>query len=113
MSSAPDHIGYGPVSMSNPVTAETLTGDRVVTFADGNILRLDPGGSARDLTLPAEAASAGVVYEIINAANAAENLVIKDDGGATIGTLNQNEAGKVVCDGAAWSLLYVVTIALS
>ena len=71
MSSAPDHIGYGPVSMSNPVTAETLTGDRVVTFADGNILRLDPGGSARDLTLPAEAESAGAGEEVAEAVDEA------------------------------------------
>lgn len=113
MPSAPDHIGYGPVSMSNPVTSETLTGNRTVTFADGNVLRFDPGGAARDVTMPAEAEAAGVVYKVINAASAAENLVIKDDGGSTIATLNQNEMGEIVCDGSAWSLLYVATIALS
>jgi hypothetical protein len=113
MPSAPDHIGYGPVSMSNAVTNETLSGARTVTFADANILRLDPGGSARDVILPAEADSAGVVYEIINAASGAENLVIKDDGASTIGTINQNEMCKVACDGSAWSLLYVSAIALS
>jgi hypothetical protein len=113
MPSAPDHIGYGPVSMSNAVTNETLSGARTVTFADANILRLDPGGAARDVTLPAEANSAGVVYKIINAADAAENLVIKDDGASTVATINQNEMCEVACDGSAWSLLYVATIALS
>lgn len=113
MPSAPDHIGYGPVSMSNPVTNETLTGNRTVTFADANVLRLDPGGAARDVTMPAEADCGGMIYEIINAADAAENLVIKNDGGSTIATVNQNEMCKIVCDGSAWSLLYVATIALS
>lgn len=113
MPSAPDHIGYGPVSMSNPVTNETLTGDRTVTFSDANVLRFDPGGAARDVTMPAEADCGGMIYKIINAADAAENLVIKDDGGSTIATLNQNEMGEIVCDGSAWSLLYVATIALS
>ena len=113
MSSAPDHIGYGPVSMSNAVTNETLTGDRVVTFSDANILRFDPGGSARDVTLPAEADCAGVVYEIINAANASENLVIKNDAAATVATINQNERAKLSCDGTTWTLLYVATIALT
>jgi len=113
MSSAPDHIGYGPVSMSNAMTAETLSGARTVTFSDANILRLNPNGAHKDITLPAENDCAGVVYEVINAATSAHNLVIKNDAAATVATINQNEAAKLSCDGTTWTLLYVMTIALS
>ena len=73
---------------------ESLTGTKVIADSDAMILKMDPAGSARDVTLPAEAevTPSGRMYWIINAADAAENLVIKDDGGATIATANQNES---------------------
>jgi hypothetical protein len=113
MSSATFHAGYAPVAYSNLVTVETLTGARVVTFADGNVLKLDPGGSGRDVTLPAEAESAGLRYMIINAASGAEDLTVKDDAAATVGTVSQNEMAEFSCDGTTWTLLYIATIALS
>ena len=100
---------------------ETLAGDKTIADADAMILKMDPGGSARDVTLPAEAdvSPAGRLYWIINAADAAENLVIKDDGGSTIATANQNEsavvynAGKSGGTESSWVLVAVVAIALS
>ena len=85
------------------------------------ILKMDPGGSARDVTLPAEAdvTPSGRMYWIINAADASENLVIKDDSGATIATANQNEsalvynAGKSAGVESSWVLVAIVDIKLS
>lgn len=88
----------------------TLGGNLTLTKGHRQILGLDPGGSARDVTLPAENISKDFWFLIVNRADAAENLVVKDDGGATIATLNQNEAGGFWCDGTAW---YLVTGVLS
>jgi hypothetical protein len=74
---------------------ETLSGDKTIADADAMVLKLDPGGSARDVTLPAEGnvSAGGRFYLIVNAADAAENLVVKDDGAATIGTVGQDKIG--------------------
>jgi hypothetical protein len=100
---------------------ETLSGDKTIADADAMILKMDPGGSDRDVTLPAEAdvSPAGRLYWIINAADAAENLVIKNDAGGTIATANQNEsvvvynAGQSAGVESSWVLVAVVAIALS
>lgn len=98
---------------ANVVNAETLAGNKTLTEDDAEYQRLDPGGASRDVTLPAEASSKGKRFHILNAADAVENLVVKDDGAATIVTLNQNEAAVVVCDGAAWRHMGVQSIALT
>ena len=85
------------------------------------ILKMDPGGSARDVTLPAEAsvAPSGQMFWIVNAADASENLVVKDDGAATIATINQNESAVLYNAGqsggteSSWVLIAVIAIALS
>ncbi len=100
---------------------ETLAGNKTITAADAMILKLDPAGSARDVVLPAEASigAHGQMFWIINAADAAENLAVKNDNGDTIGTANQNESVVVYNAGAqdgvesAWVLVAVVAIALS
>lgn len=92
---------------------ETLAANKTLIGKDSRHQRLDPGGSARDVTLPAEATSKGLVFEILNTADAAENLVVKDDGASTIVTISQNEKATVVCDGTAWVHMGIITIALS
>jgi hypothetical protein len=77
------------------------------------IIKLDPGGAHRDVTLDALATSEGLYRRIVNAADAAENLVCKNVAGDTIGTINQNEQGEFYCDGATWSLIAISSIALS
>ncbi len=91
----------------------TLTGNDTLTVTSTYYQKLDPGGSARDVTLPAVADSTNLDFMIVNAADAAENLVVKNAGGSTIGTINQNEAGIFSCDGSSWVLINVMTIALS
>lgn len=92
---------------------ETLSGALTLTPAYPSLLKLDPGGASRNVTLEAEADCNGAARFFVNAADAAENLVIKDDGGSTIVTINQNEGAIVYCDGTSWLLFCVLTIALS
>lgn len=88
----------------------TASGNVTLTTDSAHVQRIDPGGSARDVTLPTGAA--GMWYLIVNTADAAENLVVKAAGGTpTVVTLNQNEAALVVHNGTAWATGGVVTIA--
>lgn len=115
---AADAYGVGDTLSANErvpggVYLATLTGNIALDATYPRLCKLDPGGSARDVTLDAVATAEGLVRVIVNAADAAENLVLKNVGGSTIGTVNQNELGVFYCDGSTWALLYVQTIALS
>ena len=103
------HVCFGRYAGAGITLAANLT----LTAGYTNFLRIDPGGSARDVTLPAEATSEGMAFRILNTADAAENLVVKDDGGSTIVTISQNEAAWVVCDGTSWNHMGIESIALS
>ena len=115
---AADSYGVGDTLAANEripggVYLATLTGNIALDATYPRVCKLDPGGSARDVTLDAVAPAEGLVRTIVNGADAAENLVCKNVGGSTIGTVNQNELGVFYCDGSTWALLYVQTIALS
>lgn len=84
---------------------ETLAANRTITAAEAassNVFAFDCGGSARTLTLPAEATSTGYVFFISNTSDAAEILTIADDAAGTVCTPTQNEDAVVWCDGVAW-----------
>ena len=49
----------------------------------------------------------------MNAADAGENLVVKNVAGDTIGTINQNEQGEFIHEAGVWTLVAISTIALS
>ncbi len=83
---------------------ETLAGNRTLTVAEieqYQAFSFDPAG-ARDLTLPAEEACAGVVLMISNKADAAEVITVKNDAGTAIVTPTQSEACLLWCDGTGW-----------
>ena len=82
----------------------TLTGALILDATSANFLRIDPGGSARNVTLPAEESSEGLFFRIYNIADASEALTVKNDGGDTIETFAQAEHGLVGCDGTAWKI---------
>jgi hypothetical protein len=89
----------------------TLTGHiTLVGPSSAKFQKLNPGGSNRNVTLPAEEISEGLSYRITN--SGAENLVIKDDAAVEIVTLNMNEATWVVCSATAWVHMGIETIAL-
>ena len=110
---AADAVGVGTFDLVGAAYSATLSGNLTVTVKHPMILKLDPGGASRDVTLEAEAGCPGRVRWIVNAADADEDVVLKNDGGSTIVTIDQNESAVVYCDGTAWSLIAVVAIALS
>lgn len=60
------------------------------------LLTLDPGGAGRTVLLPPE--EEGLTFVIINAADAAEDLTVKEDSGTTtIATVSQAESALLVC----------------
>jgi hypothetical protein len=84
------------------VEAVTLSGARTLNAKDANILFLNPDGANRNITLPAEETSDGLFFIIKSEAATAFNLVILDDAGSTIVTINQDEWAIVACDGTTW-----------
>ncbi len=85
------------------VAARTLTGNVTCSAGTETICFWDPGGASRDVTLTAEETSDGLFHIFVNEADAAENLVIKNDAGGTVVTINQNEWAIVACSGTAWA----------
>lgn len=84
---------------------EVLGADRVLTQAevdDNNVFTFDPGGSARNLDLPAEADCTGIALFIHNSADNPEIITIRDDGAGTVCTPTEGESAYVFCDGVSW-----------
>jgi len=83
---------------------ETLAAAKTLVVGDPTVLSYDPGGSSRNVTLPAEASSMAKLFIIVNdSSGAGENLVVKSDGGTTIGTVADGEMGLFICDGTQWA----------
>jgi hypothetical protein len=103
----------------NGFQAITMTGNLDVSAVPGRyaqVLKLDPGGSARDLTLWDADETAGLMLRLINGADAAETITVKEstaDGGSTIETIEQNTEIELFSDGSAWSFVLKRTIALT
>lgn len=86
-------------------TAETLTGNRTLSLAEAKfygIWSFDPGGSGRNLTLPATADAPGEILMVTNLADAAETITVKD-GSTTICTIAQNQCALLFSTGATWA----------
>lgn len=81
---------------------EKLGDDKTITVDFPPVLILDPDGSSRDVTLPAEDDSEGLCFFILNDGAGVEPLVVKDDGGSTILTSAFPENMFVYCDGTKW-----------
>lgn len=120
LNSASAHLilPYGLIAIKGGLKVLTMSGNITVDDTYPSLLKLDPNGSARDVTLEGSAAtdtaSNGVFRWIVNAADAAENLVVKDGAGSTIATINQNEEAIFFHDSdGGWVLFRVATIALS
>lgn len=85
----------------------TLTGTKTLTDADFIMQFLDPGGAGRNVLLPPEA-NTNHTFWIVNKADAAETLTVKDDSAATtIGTVAQGETKMFTSNGLAWVMLTV------
>ena len=88
---------------------ETLGGAKKLTPQDAQFQLLDPGGSSRNVDLPAEEASQGLFFVIKNTADATENLVVRNDNGDTKETLAEDKWGIFVCDGTSWETMGVLS----
>lgn len=95
----------------NGVYSGTLAGNVTLTKRSPQLLKLDPGGAGRDVTLPA--VENGLWFEIANAADAAETLTVKNAAGSTIVAIPQNRKARVACTTSAWIHMGIETIALS
>lgn len=83
---------------------ETLADTLALADTDPALQYLDPGGAARDVTLPAEG-NANHLFVIVNTADAAETITVKDDGANTIGTVAQGEVKIFVSNSVAWKVV--------
>ncbi len=123
------HDGYGsaPGPRAGSVTNKhalgtiTLAGNLTLTDEYRSVLRIDPDGSHRDVTLGSTTHIPGRYFRIINTAGGVENLVVKNADGDTIATINQNEQGEffyaaeleAASDADNWVLICITAIALS
>jgi hypothetical protein len=82
---------------------ETLAANKTLTDSSSPIQSLDPGGAARDITLPAEAAT-NPYFIIYNAGSGGDDLTVKNDSPATIATIADGEMLSFVSDGVSWRL---------
>lgn len=86
---------------------ETLTGTKALAASDDFLQVLDPDG-ARTVELPPEAE--GLHYVIVNEADMAEDITVKEDAGSTtIATVSQGETGAFWCDGTTWHAIVAST----
>lgn len=98
------------------LTVETLSGGIDLDAEDPPVHFLDPGGAGRNVDLPDMTASdyedEGVMFIIINTADAAETLTIRDgaNSDSTVDSVNQHGLGMFFWDKAAgqWRGMAVV-----
>jgi hypothetical protein len=79
----------------------TLGAALTVDADSPQVLFLDPGGAGRNVDLPAEETSKGLFFIIVNTADAAEALTIRNDAAGTVGSVTQNEAAFCICNRTA------------
>lgn len=99
----PLKLGIQTIDMADAAHALVYgTAGAAQTQVTGNYLVVDPnsGGASEDLTLPPEATSTGIMLVILNSGG--EGIVVKDDAGGTVITLDTAQHGLVICDGTTW-----------
>lgn len=93
---------WAPV-LTNGVKSHTCTAAVVLTRNHARILALDPGGANRNVTLPV--GKDGDVFVIYNAADAAEDLVVRNPTPTTLTTLARGSTGMFGCVAGTWVVL--------
>ncbi|MCZ7645289.1 MAG: hypothetical protein M5U26_08395 [Planctomycetota bacterium] len=95
------YINGTKIFSQDQLNVATLTGNATLDLGSKRFQKLNPSGAHRDVTLPAEELSAGLVFWFINSGSG-NNVVVKDDEGNTIVTVQQDQAAFAVCSGTAW-----------
>ena len=84
---------------------ETLAANKTLVATDMIIQKLDPDGTTRNITLPAENLSTDLVFFIYNmGGEEGENLDIYSDAPALLKEVHFGETAMVTCDGTTWSV---------
>lgn len=94
---------FGTAFRSKPLVT-TIADNFQITKDMPFVLYLDPNGGAKDVRLPTEddVEHKGLCYAIVNMADAAEAITVKnDDETETVGTLNQGSLGFFFNSGTA------------
>jgi len=100
---------YSKTEIDNKVTpssnTETLSGNKTIAATDKQYHFLNPGGVARDITLPIGAL--GMLFVIKNTGSAGNSFTVKDNGGAAItnGLIANNVAKGFYHDGSSWQIV--------
>lgn len=88
------------------LNVETLGADKDVDVQEAPVQAIDPGGAARNVDLPDVSASDyaddGMVFVVLNTADAAETITVRDaaNADASVGSVPQNGLGVFVWDSA-------------
>ena len=90
------HLGVAPQAITCAAAHQLVTNNPAANQSamTSFVLLVDPGGAGRDFTL-ADALPQGV-YTIVNTADAAESLTIKNSAGTTISVVAQFKSAVVV-----------------
>lgn len=97
-----DNIGGQTVDMSNALHTLTIASTTAAgqTQLISRLLFVDPNGGANNLDLPAVANLQGE-FTVVNTADAAENITVRDSLAATVVVVGENEIGKFYSDGTS------------
>jgi len=82
---------------------EVLTAKKTLVLASERIQVLEASGGDQDVELPDEATAPGIEFFIVNKGGS-NNLLVKDDSPALIGTVAPGEFKKFLCAGSVWYL---------
>lgn len=93
-----------PITMPDGINVETLSGALTLNDKSADFQILDPGGSTRVVTLPAEETSEGRILWFYNAADAAENLTVQTDAAGAVATVGPSTLLCVACKGTTWNI---------
>jgi len=92
-----------PVVLVDGYEATTASGNLTLTRQSSTYQAIDPNGSDRNVTLPAEEVNNGLSFVIYNSGSAGEDLAALNDAAATIRTINAGECALFICSGSAWA----------
>lgn len=81
---------------------QTLSGDLVLVATSPVWQHLNPNGTPRNVTLPAEADSTGLYFFVRNTASASY-LVVRDDTPTNLRSVRPGETSAFSCDGTTWT----------
>lgn len=73
-----------------------------LVVSDSPVVLMAAGTAHRNITLPAVAQSAGLMFFFVNNNGGAYNMVIKDPDANTLATVSQDKRGIAWCDGTSW-----------